>query len=78
MVPGTLIARTDQVNFPNSNISNVFELRSLETIQDYEYGVSRNAGVAGGGPRFDGEVYSTSTLINRAPVAQAVLSGILS
>lgn len=78
MVPGTLIARTDQVNFPNSNISNVFEIRSLDEVADYEYGVSRLAGVAGGGPRFDGEVYSTSTLINRAPVAQAVLQGIQS
>jgi hypothetical protein len=78
MVPGTLIARTDQVNFPNSNISNVFELRDLEGVQDFEYGVSRNAGVAGGGPRFDGEVYSASVLVNRAPAAQAVLTNIQS
>lgn len=78
MAPGTLIARTDQVNFPNSNISNVFEIRSLDEVADYEYGVSRIANTAGGGPRFDGEVYSTSTLINRAPVAQAVLSNIQS
>lgn len=75
MVPGTLIARTDHVNFPNSNISNVFELRDLEGVQDFEYGVSRGTG-PGGGPRFDGEVYSSSTLVNRAPIAQAVLSNI--
>jgi len=78
MIPGTLIARTDHVNFPNSNISNVFELRSLEPLQDYLYGSGRVLGQAGGGPRTDGEVFSTSTLINRAPVAQAVLSNILS
>jgi hypothetical protein len=75
MVPGTLIARTDHVNFPNSNISNVFELRDLEGVQDYEYGVSRGVGV-GGGPRFDGEVYSSSVLVNRAPICQAVLANI--
>lgn len=78
MVPGTLIARTDQITFPNSGISNVFEIRSLDEVADYEYGVSRILNQAGGGPRFDGEVYSTSTLINRAPVAQAVLQNILS
>lgn len=77
MVPGTLIARTDHVNFPNSNISNVFELRDLEGVQDYEYGVSRGTG-PGGGPRFDGEVYSSSVLVNRAPIAQAVISNIQS
>jgi hypothetical protein len=78
MVPGTLIARTDRVNFPNAGYSNVFELRNLDDLTDYQYGVARNAGVAGGGPRWDGEVYSTSTLINRAPAAQAVLSNIAS
>lgn len=78
MVPGTLIARTDRVNFPNAGYSNVFELRNLDDLTDYQYGVARNAGVAGGGPRWDGEVYSTSTLVNRAPAAQAVLSNIQS
>lgn len=78
MVPGTLIARTDRVNFPNAGYSNVFELRNLDDLQDYQYGVSRNAGVSGGGPRWDGEVYSSSTLINRAPAAQAVLCNIQS
>jgi hypothetical protein len=78
MVPGTLIARTDQVNFPNSGISNVFELREIEGVQDYEYGSGRIPGQAGGGPRFDGEVYSSSTLVNHVPAAQAVLQNIQS
>lgn len=78
MVPGTLIARTDRVNFPNAGYSNVFELRNLDSLQDYQYGSARNPGVAGGGPRWDGEVYSSSALINRAPAAQAVLSNIQS
>lgn len=78
MIPGTLVARTDQVNFPNSNITNVFELRSLDEVQNYEYATARIAGVSGGGPRFDGEVFSTSTLINKVPAAQAVLCNIQS
>lgn len=77
MVPGTLIARTDRVNFPNAGYSNVFELRNLDTLQDFQYGAARTAGV-GGGPRWDGEVYSSSALINRAPAAQAVLYNIQS
>jgi hypothetical protein len=73
LTPGTLIAVSDRVPFPNSNISNVLEMRSLHDVADYKYDTGRNSG-AGGGPRFDGEVFSTSTLINRAPVACAVLS----
>ncbi|MEC5149150.1 hypothetical protein [Cryobacterium sp. GrIS_2_6] len=75
LTPGTLIAVSDTVPFPNSNISNVLEVRSLHDVADYEYATNRGTGV-GGGPRFDGEVFSTSTLINRAPVACAVVQDI--
>ena len=74
--PGTLIARTDRVPFPNSGISNVCEIRCLRDIADYEYAAARNAGVAGGGPRFDGETYANEVFVNRAPVAMGVLSNI--
>jgi hypothetical protein len=73
--PGTLIARTDRVPFPNSNISNVLEMRCLRDVADYEYAANRAAG-AGGGPRFDGETYANETLVNRAPVAMGVLQNI--
>lgn len=76
MPPGTLIARTDRVPFPNSNVTNTLELRCVADISDYEYAANRNAGVAGGGPRFDGETYANETLINKAPVAMGVLQNI--
>ena len=76
MPPGTIIARTDRVPFPNSNINHVFELRCLRDVADYEYAANRNAGAAGGGPRFDGETYASETLVNRAPVACGVLQNV--
>ena len=76
MPPGTLIARTDRVPFPNSNITNTCEIRTLRDVSDYDYAANRNAGVSGGGPRFDGETYANETFINRAPVAMGVLQNI--
>jgi hypothetical protein len=73
--PGTIIARTDRVPFPNSQITNVCEIRCLRDVRDYEYAANRQAG-AGGGPRQDGETYANETLINRAPVAMGVLQNI--
>jgi hypothetical protein len=75
LTPGTVIARTDRVPFPNSNITNTLELRNLHDVQDHEYPAARVAG-AGGGPRFDGETYSLSTLANRAPVTMGVIQNI--
>jgi hypothetical protein len=75
--PGTLIARTDTVPWPNSEITNTLEMRCVKDLADYEYAANRNSGVAGGGPRFDGETYANETLINKAPVAMGVLQNIL-
>jgi hypothetical protein len=75
MPPGTLVARTDRVPFPNSNITNTLEIRTQREIADYEYGVARTAG-AGGGPRFDGETYALETFINRAPVTMGLIQNI--
>jgi len=77
LAPGTLFGVTDSgAAFAGADISNVFEMRQLDDVQDYQYATNRNSGVAGGGPRDDGEVFSTSALINRAPVGAAVLSNI--
>ncbi|GGH93760.1 hypothetical protein ACFFGR_09195 [Arthrobacter liuii] len=77
LTPGTLIAVSDSgAPFAGANISNVFEMRQLDDVADYRYATSRNANVAGGGPREDGEVFSTSALINKAPVGCAILSNI--
>jgi len=70
--PGTIVARTDRVNYPNSNISNVFAARCLRDVYDYIYGSDRNSG----GPRQDGEARSVETFVNRAPVACGVIHGL--
>ncbi|MFG3287262.1 hypothetical protein ACGF3G_00360 [Streptomyces sp. NPDC048179] len=74
--PGTIIARTDRVPFPQANITNVLEYRNLRDCAQFDYGISRNPGVAGGGPRREFEIRSVGAFINRAPVAMATLSNV--
>jgi hypothetical protein len=76
LAPGTLIALSDSgAPFAGANIANTLEVRDLRSVQDYQYATNRASG-AGGGPRNDGEVFSTSALINRAPVAFGVIQDI--
>lgn len=75
--PGTIIARTDRVPFPQANISSVLEYRALRDTAQFDYGISRVANTAGGGPRREFEIRSVGAMINRAPVAMAVLSNVL-
>lgn len=70
--PGSIVARTDVVNYPNSNISNVFAVRCQRDVYDYVYGSDR----ASGGPRQDGEARSIETFINRAPMTCGVVQGV--
>ena len=74
--PGTIVARTDRVPFPQANISSVLEQRCLRDTAQFDYGVSRVANTAGGGPRKEFEIRSVSSFINRAPVAMAALSNV--
>ena len=74
--PGTIVFRSDKVPFPGSNINNVFEVRTLRDYSQFNYGANRIPNVAGGGPRTDFEIRSIETLVNRAPVACAVISNI--
>jgi hypothetical protein len=74
--PGTIIARSDRVPFPQANISSVLEQRCLRDTAQFEYGISRVAGVAGGGPRKESEIRSVSAFVNRAPVAMGVLANV--
>lgn len=76
VAPGTIIARTDRVPFPGSNIGSVFEVRCEYDTLQFAYAANFNPGSVGGGPRFDFEIRSLETLVNRAPVAQAVVSNI--
>lgn len=74
--PGTIIARTDQVPFPGSNIGETCILETLRDYADFSYGANYNPGVAGGGPREDFEVRTVSAFKNLAPVAMGVISNV--
>lgn len=74
--PGTIAARTDRVPFPQANISSVLEYRALRDTAQFDYGISRVANTAGGGPRKEFEIRSVGAFLNRAPVAMAVLSNV--
>lgn len=74
--PGTIIARTDAVPYPNANIDSVLEYRNLQDTQMFEYGVSLVANTAGGGPRKQYELRSLGAFVNRAPVSMGVMSNI--
>jgi hypothetical protein len=74
--PGTIIARSDRVPFPQANISSVMEYRNLRDTAQFDYGISRVANTAGGGPRKEFEVRSVGAFLNRAPVAFAMLQNV--
>jgi hypothetical protein len=72
--PGTIIARSDRVPFPQANIDSVLEVRTLRDTSQFEYAASRVSGSVGGGPRKEFEIRTVSAFVNRAPVAAAVLN----
>jgi hypothetical protein len=74
--PGTIVARMDRVPFPQANISSVFEERCLRDMAQFDYGIGRNPGTKGGGPRKEFEIRTNSAFICKAPVAQGVLSNV--
>jgi hypothetical protein len=74
--PGTIIARTDRVPFPQANIASVLEQRCLRDTAQFDYGISRVANTSGGGPRREWEIRSVSAFINRAPVAMGMLQNV--
>lgn len=76
LAPGTIIARTDRVPFPGSNIGSVFQVRCQYDTMRFDYAANYNPGSVGGGPRYDFEIRSMETLVNQAPVAQAVATNI--
>ena len=76
LAPGTIIARTDRVPFPGSNIGSVFEVRCQYDTMRFDYAAGWVPGVAGGGPHYDFDIRSNETLVNRAPVAQCVVSNV--
>lgn len=73
---GTIMAMTERVPYPNSEIQEVCEVETLEDYNHFEYGVSRVAGQDNGGPRYDYDVRCTEAFINNAPVAHGVLQNV--
>lgn len=74
--PGTIIARTDRVPFPQAQIQSVLAYRNLRDMSQFDYGISRVANTAGGGPRKDFEIDSLGAFCNRAPVAMGCISNV--
>ena len=74
--PGTIIARTDRVPFPQANVSSVLEYRALRDTAQFDYGINRIANTSGGGPRREFEIKSMGCFINKAPVAMASLQNV--
>lgn len=74
--PGTIIAMTERVPYPNSEINEVCEVETLEDYYHYEYGINRNLNTDNGGPRYDYEVRCTEAFKNYAPVAHGVLTNV--
>jgi hypothetical protein len=70
--PGTIIARTDRVPFPQANITNTLEVRTLRDYSQFDYGANRQSGT-NGGPRKDFEIRSVEAFVNRAPVTMGIL-----
>jgi hypothetical protein len=73
--PGTILALTERVPYPNSGIANTFSVRTLRDVAEFDYGVSLSPG-ANGGPREEWDVSSLETLTNKAPVTCAVINNI--
>ena len=74
--PGTIIARTDRVPFPQANISSTLEVRTLRDMSQFDYATNRVAATAGGGPRKEFEIRSVQAFVNRAPVAMGCVSNV--
>lgn len=76
VAPGTIIARSDRVPFPGSNVGTAFAVRCLFDTWRFDYSASLVPGQLGGGPRKEFEIRSLECLINAAPPFQAVATNI--
>ncbi|MGE0399939.1 MAG: hypothetical protein AB7T06_24705 [Kofleriaceae bacterium] len=74
--PGTIVARTDRVPFPQAGISNTLAVRTLRDMTQFDYAAARVAGTKGGGPRKEFEIRSVEAFVNRAPVAMGAIVNI--
>lgn len=75
MSDGSVFIVTEKLSFPNSNIANVFEVRTQQEYALFEYATARDA-TAYGGPRYDYETAAIETFINYFPGANALIQNV--
>ena len=73
--PGTVVAVTERVPYPNSGIANTFEVRTLREVAQFDYGVPLSVG-ASGGPAEVWDQSAIEALVHNAPVSCGVISNI--
>jgi hypothetical protein len=73
---GTIIGITEKLPFPNNKVANVLEVETLLEYTQIEYATSRNAGQAGGGPRYDFEVRAQEAFKNYFPGAMFIIQNV--
>jgi hypothetical protein len=73
--PGTVTFISERLPFPDTEITNVFEVETQREYSQIEYAMSRGSGPTGG-PRYDFEVRAIETFKNYYPAGCAVVSGI--
>jgi hypothetical protein len=76
LFPGTVVALTETVPYPDAGISNNMEVRTLREVSETPYGASTSAGAAGYGPRFVWDTSSMESFLLRAPVTCGVLTNV--
>jgi hypothetical protein len=76
LVSGRIIARTDSLPFPGSNVGATCRVETLRDYSDFSYGAARVLATAGGGPREDFEIRSVEAFENYAPVSMGFISEI--
>lgn len=74
--PGQLIAVTDVVDYPGSNIGNPLSFRVQRDFSTFQYGANLTSGTLGGGPRHDFGISVRETFVNQAAATMAVLQDI--
>ena len=76
MVPGVLIAEVDVVPWMGSNIDSTLRVETLRDYQRYDYGINRQGGVSGGGPRYEFDIRCFEAFENAGGPVMGVLQDI--
>lgn len=73
---GTIVGVTRKLPYPNNKVANVLEVETLLEYQQIEYATSRQAGQAGGGPRYDFEIRAQEAFKNYFPGSMFCLQNV--